>query len=157
MDGWMDSMLIAISPKPLGRRITKFNKRSWWYSYINLDAFFLLLYEISKSVTLTSRSYPGMGMMLSKTLDLYLPTCKINEIPQESWWYSYINITQKFWHMKIVRDLDPKIIPWDRVGAVKNLSPISTTRPNMNEIHLKVFIIKCLINFNVKTLTLRQK
>ena len=28
MDGWMDSMLIAISPKPLGRRIMKFNKRS---------------------------------------------------------------------------------------------------------------------------------
>ena len=79
MDGWMDSMLIAISPKPLGRRIMKFNKRSSWYSYINLDAFFffLLLYEISKSVTLTSRSYQGMGMMLSKTLDLYLPTCKI--------------------------------------------------------------------------------
>ena len=30
MAGWMNSMLIAISPKPLGRRITKFNKRSWW-------------------------------------------------------------------------------------------------------------------------------
>ena len=28
MDGWMDSMLIAISPKPISRRITKFNKRS---------------------------------------------------------------------------------------------------------------------------------
>ena len=28
MDGRMDSMLITISPKPLGRRITKFNKRS---------------------------------------------------------------------------------------------------------------------------------
>ena len=40
MAGWMNSMLIAISPKPLGRRITKFNKRSWWYSYINLDAIF---------------------------------------------------------------------------------------------------------------------
>ena len=38
-DGWMDSMLIAIiSPKPVSRRITKFNKRSWWYSYINFDA-----------------------------------------------------------------------------------------------------------------------
>ena len=36
MDEWMNSMLIAISPKPLSRRITKFNKR--WYSYINLDA-----------------------------------------------------------------------------------------------------------------------
>ena len=39
MAGWMNSMLIAISPKPLGR-ITKFNKRFWWYSYINLDAIF---------------------------------------------------------------------------------------------------------------------
>ena len=69
MDGRMDSMLIAISPKPISRRITKFNKRSLWYSYINLDAiFFLLLYEISKSVT--------MGIMLSKTLDLYLPHVK---------------------------------------------------------------------------------
>ena len=28
MDGWMDCMLIAISPKPLVRRIMKFNKRS---------------------------------------------------------------------------------------------------------------------------------
>ena len=28
MDGRMDSMLTAISPKPLVRRITKFNKRS---------------------------------------------------------------------------------------------------------------------------------
>ena len=28
MAGWMNSMLIAISPEPLGRRITKFNKRS---------------------------------------------------------------------------------------------------------------------------------
>ena len=28
MDGQMDSMMIAISPKPLRRRIKKFNKRS---------------------------------------------------------------------------------------------------------------------------------
>ena len=28
MAGWMNSMLIAISPKPLCRRIIKFNKRS---------------------------------------------------------------------------------------------------------------------------------
>ena len=28
MDERMDSMMIAISPKPLGRRIKKFNKRS---------------------------------------------------------------------------------------------------------------------------------
>ena len=72
MVGWMNSMLIAISPKPLCRRIIKFNKRSWWYSYINLDAiFFLLLYEISKSVTLTWRSYPISTNMSN-----------INEIPQ---------------------------------------------------------------------------
>ena len=42
--GWMDSMLIAISPKPINRRITKFNKRAWWYSYINLDANFFYFY-----------------------------------------------------------------------------------------------------------------
>ena len=60
-------MLIAISSKPLGRRIMKFNKRFCWYRYINLDAIFVLfLYKISKSVTLTSKSYPGMGIMLSK-------------------------------------------------------------------------------------------
>ena len=47
------------------------------FLYLTPLPFFLLLYEISKSVTLTSRSYQGMGMVLSKTLDLYLPTCKI--------------------------------------------------------------------------------
>ena len=51
MAGWMNSMLIAISPKPLGRRITKFNKRSCWYSYINLDAiFFFYFYMIFLSL-----------------------------------------------------------------------------------------------------------
>ena len=40
-----------------------------------------------------------------------------------------------------VRDLDPKFIPWGRIGADKNLSPISTIRPNMNEIYQRVFII----------------
>ena len=44
--------------------------------------FFLLLYEISKSVTLTSRSYPGMGMMLSKTRPISTNMSNINEIPQ---------------------------------------------------------------------------
>ena len=38
MDRHMDSMLIAISPQPIGWGIMKFNKRSWWYSYINLNA-----------------------------------------------------------------------------------------------------------------------
>ena len=37
----------------------------------------LTLYENSKSVALTSRSLPGMGISLSKTVDLYLPPCQI--------------------------------------------------------------------------------
>ena len=158
----MNSMLIAISPKPLSRRITKFNKRSWWYSYKNLDAiFFLLLYEISKSVTFTSRSYPGMGMMLSKTLDLYLPTCQIlMKFLKGSWWYSYINLnTKNFDFFMTILSL----WPWPQGhsqggdGADKNFRPISTIMPNMNEIHQRVFKIWGLINFNTKTLTQRQK
>ena len=47
--------------------------------------------------------------------------------------------------------------PRDGDGADKNLRPISTTMPNMNEIHQSVFKIWGLINFNAKTLTLRQK
>ena len=97
MDRRIDSMLIAISPKPISRRITKFNKRSWWYSYMNLAAkFFYFLYENSTSVTLTSRLYPKMGIKLSKTLDLYLPTCKIEmKFLKGSWWYSHINFKHK--------------------------------------------------------------
>ena len=41
-------------------------------------------------------------------------------------------------------------------GADKNLRPISTIMPYMNEIHQRVFKIWGLINFNSKTLTLRQ-
>ena len=42
-------------------------------------------------------------------------------------------------------------------GADKNFRPISTIMLNMNEIHQRVFKIWGLINFNAKTLTLRQK
>ena len=42
-------------------------------------------------------------------------------------------------------------------GADKNLRPIFTIMANMNEIHQRVFKIWGLINFNAKTLTLRQK
>ena len=42
-------------------------------------------------------------------------------------------------------------------GADKNFRPISTTMPNMNEIHQRVFKIWGLINFNAKTLTLWWK
>ena len=42
-------------------------------------------------------------------------------------------------------------------GADKNLRPISTIMPNMNEIHQRVFKIWGLINFNAKTLTLWRK
>ena len=43
---------------------------------------------------------------------------------------------------------------WGGDGADKNLRPISTIMPNMNEIHQRVFKIWGLINFNAKTLTL---
>ena len=42
-------------------------------------------------------------------------------------------------------------------GADKNLRPVSTIKPNMTEIHQRVFKILGLINFNAKTLTLWQK
>ena len=81
----------------------------------------------------------------------------INEIPQGYWWYSYINLNTKnfYFFMKI---LSPW--PWPQGhlrggdGADKNLRPISTIMPNMNEIHQRVFKIWGLINFNAKTLTL---
>ena len=51
----------------------------------------------------------------------------------------------------------PKGHPQGGDDADKNFRPISTIMPNINEIHQKVFKIWGLINFNVKTLTLRQK
>ena len=66
MVGWMNSMLIAISPKPLCRRIIKFNKRSWWYSYINLDAIFFYFYMKFLSLWPWPEGHT-----------LYLPTCQI--------------------------------------------------------------------------------
>ena len=66
MAGWMNSMLIAISPKPLCRRIIKFNKRSWWYSYINLDAIFFYFYMKFLSLWPWPEGHT-----------LYLPTCQI--------------------------------------------------------------------------------
>ena len=66
MVGWMNSMLIAISPKPLSRRIIKFNKRSWWYSYINLDAIFFYFYMKFLSLWPWPEGHT-----------LYLPTCQI--------------------------------------------------------------------------------
>ena len=65
MVGWMNSMLIAISPKPLCRRIIKF-KRSWWYSYINLDAIFFYFYMKFLSLWPWPEGHT-----------LYLPTCQI--------------------------------------------------------------------------------
>ena len=46
----------------------------------------------------------------------------------------------------------PQGHPRDGDGADKNLRPISTIMPNMNEIHQRVFKIWGLINFNAKTL-----
>ena len=42
-------------------------------------------------------------------------------------------------------------------GADKNFGPISNIMQNINEIHRRVFKTWGLINFNAKTLTLRQK
>ena len=81
----------------------------------------------------------------------------INEIPQGSWWYSYINLNTKtltfLWKFC---DLDPKVTPGVGMVLIKTW-PISTIMPNMNEIHQRVFKIWGLINFNVKTLTLWLK
>ena len=78
----------------------------------------------------------------------------INEIPQGSWWYSYINLkTKNFdFFMKILS-------PWPCSqghprggdGADKNFRPVYTIMPNMNEIHQRLFKIWGLINFNAKT------
>ena len=48
----------------------------------------------------------------------------------------------------------PQGHPWGGDGADKNFRPISTTMPNMNEIHQRVFKIWGLLKFNAKTLTL---
>ena len=81
----------------------------------------------------------------------------IHEIPQGSWWYSYINLNVKNF------DFFSKILspwPWPQGhprgedGADKTFRPISTINTNMNEIHQRVFKIWGLINFNAKTLTL---
>lgn len=50
-----------------------------------------------------------------------------------------------------------KTVPQGEDGADKNFRPISTIRPNMNEIYETVFIIWGHINFNAKTLTLWRK
>ena len=51
----------------------------------------------------------------------------------------------------------PQGHPRGEDGADKNFRPISTTMPNMNEIHQRVFKIWGLINLNAKTLTLWRK
>ena len=84
----------------------------------------------------------------------------INEIPQGSWWYGYINLNTKNFDffMKIISPWPwPQGHPRGGDGADKNLRPISTIMPNMNEIHQRIFKIWGLINFNAKTLTLWRK
>ena len=78
----------------------------------------------------------------------------INEIPQWSWWYSYINLNTKNFDffLKLLSPWHwPQGHPWGGDGADKNYRPISTIMPNMNEIHPRVFKIWGLINFNAKT------
>ena len=50
----------------------KFEGCSNFNARIDSNAFFFVC--ITKSVTLTSRSRPEMGMVANKTLDLYLPS-----------------------------------------------------------------------------------
>ena len=81
----------------------------------------------------------------------------INEIPQGSWWYSYLNLNTK--NFNIFNENTKSVTltqghARDGDGADKNFRPISTTMPYMNEIHQRVFKIWGLINFNTKTLTL---
>ena len=81
----------------------------------------------------------------------------INEIPQGSWWYGYINLNTKNFDffMKILSPWPwPQGNPRGGDGADKNFRPISTIMPYMYEIHQRVFKIWGLINFNTKTLTL---
>ena len=43
-----------------------------------------------------SKSHPRVGIVLSKTLDLYVPTCQIKmKFLAGSLWYSYINLNTK--------------------------------------------------------------
>ena len=74
MEGWMDSMLIAISTKPICWGIMKFNKRSWWYSYINLNA--KIFTFIWKNLWPWPQGHT-LGWGSCWALDLYLPSCKL--------------------------------------------------------------------------------
>ena len=59
--------------------------------------------------------------------------------------------------MKILSPWPSQGHPRGGDGADKNFRPISTIKPNMNEIHQRVFKIWGLINFNAKPLTLWRK
>ena len=81
----------------------------------------------------------------------------INEIPQGSWWYSYLNLNTKNFNFFNENSKSVTLTQGharDGDGADKNFRPISTIMPYMNEIHQRVFKIWGLINFNTKTLTL---
>ena len=55
----------------------------WLYKLKLKIFYFLLLYENFKSVTLTSVT-PGVGIMLNKTLDLYLHCTNMSNINEIS-------------------------------------------------------------------------
>ena len=81
----------------------------------------------------------------------------INELPQGSWWYSYLNLNTKNFNFFNENSKSVTLTQGharDGDGADKNFRPISTIMPYMNEIHQRVFKIWGLINFNTKTLTL---
>ena len=62
----------------------------------------------------------------------------INEIPQGSWWYSYLNLNTKNFDFFNENSKYVTLTQGHARGgddADKNLRPISTIMPNMNEIH----------------------
>ena len=126
----------------------------WLYKLKRKNFYF---YMKPKFLTVTSVT-PGMGIMEIRPISSNMSN--INEIPQGSWWYSYINLNTKNFDffMKILSPWPwPQGHPRGGDGADKNSRPISTIMPNMNEIHQRVFKIWGLINFNAKTLTLWRK
>ena len=57
------------------------------------------------------------------------------------WLYKLKHTKLLLFYENSVSDLDPKVTPRGGDGAGKNLRPISTIMPNMNEIHQRVFKI----------------
>ena len=73
-----------------------------------------ILTKKSKSVTLTSKPCPSLGMMLRKSLNLRILSCQIlMKSIKGSWKYSYVNLMQKVWLLHKILSLWPdlKVLP----------------------------------------------